>query len=74
MCKHDAFHTEVEINRINDGKNYNVTIQIWCQICGKQFEFIGLPLGVNFDGAAMSTDGKEARLAIKICKDSPSIS
>ena len=73
MCKHDAFHSEVEVNRIDDGKWYQATVQVWCQICGKQFQFIGLPKGVDFNGPAMSADEKEARLAIKVDKDSPSI-
>lgn len=73
MCKHDAFHAETEVNRIDDGKHYQANVQVWCQICGKQFQFIGLPKGVNLNGPAMSADGKEARLAIEICKDSPSI-
>jgi len=73
MCKHDTFHAEVQVNRIDDGKHYQADVQIWCQICGKQFQFIGLPKGVNLEGATMSADHKEARLAIELCKDSPSI-
>ena len=73
MCKHDAFHAEVEVNRIDDGQSFMADIQIWCQICGRQFKFINLPKGVNFGGPGASADGKEARLAIEICNDSPSI-
>lgn len=35
-----------------------------CVDCGVPFSFEGLPLGLNVEGAAMSPDGCEARLAI----------
>lgn len=71
MCEHRAFNAEVQVNRLDDGRHFHADIQIWCEACGKQFQFIGLPLGVKYDGPTMSADAKEARLAIKVCDDLP---
>ncbi|HKB35360.1 MAG TPA: hypothetical protein VKD72_02835 [Gemmataceae bacterium] len=37
---------------------------IRCEQCGTPFRFIGLPAGLGLNGAAVSVDGTEARLAI----------
>ena len=39
-------------------------IRIECAQCEKQFRFLGLPGGVDINGASVSVSGTEARLAI----------
>ena len=49
---------------MEDTGRYMVDLSIRCMECGTPFQFLGLPLGLNFDGATMSLDGQEAHLAI----------
>ena len=39
-------------------------VQVKCTDCGLPFRFIGLPAGLDLNGAAVSADAQEARLAI----------
>ena len=64
MCDHTNFHSNVEINRLEDTKQFVANITIECRDCHLPFQFLGLPLGLNLGGAAMSVDGQEAQLAI----------
>ena len=63
-CEHKDFAAHVSVNRLEDSKRFQADVTIHCSVCGKPFRFIGLPLGLNLVGAAMSVDGREARLAI----------
>lgn len=69
-CKHENFAANVQVNRlqrkegIDDGMRFNADIRIKCADCDLSFRFIGLPAGVDLNGAAVSIDGTEARLAI----------
>lgn len=68
-CLHETFSAKVEIDRITDGERGPVTsfmchVTVTCDQCRVPFQFIGLPLGLQMRGAAMSVDGQEARLAI----------
>lgn len=63
-CKHDLLRVESEIVKIKDNKRFMAEIRIRCDSCKAQFSFIGLPFGLNYNGAAVDSDGTEARLAI----------
>jgi hypothetical protein len=63
-CKHDQFDCEVTVNRLEDTGRFNADVRIKCLQCGTPFRFIGLPCGLDLNGAAVSIDGCEARLAV----------
>jgi len=52
------------VNRLTDSGRFAADVRIKCAQCGEPFRFLGLPCGVDLDGAAVSADGTEARLAI----------
>jgi len=64
MCKHETFEARVAVNRLEDSGRFAADITIKCTQCGVPFRFLGLPAGVDLDGAAVSTDGTEGRFAI----------
>ena len=63
-CAHMNFDAHVSVARLEDSGQFNAEVKIHCVECGMPFRFLGLPLGMNLQGAAMSVDGLEARLAI----------
>ena len=63
-CKHEQFFANVDVQRLEDTGRFAADIRIKCIQCDTPFRFIGLPAGVDLNGAAVSIDGTEARLAI----------
>jgi len=63
-CKHETFEAHVRVNRLKDSGRFNADVKIHCTQCGEPFRFLGLPAGLDLNGAAVSADGTEARLAI----------
>lgn len=63
-CDHPAFEAYVAVNRLEDSKRFAADVRIRCVKCGVPFRFLGLPCGVDLNGAAVSADGTQARLAI----------
>jgi len=63
-CKHECFMANVEVNRHEDTGRFTANVRIQCDQCGKPMRFIGLPMGVDMNGAAVSVDGTEGRFAI----------
>lgn len=63
-CKHLDFSANVKVNRLKDSGRFSADITIMCVDCKTPFRFLGLPAGLDLDGAAVSVDGTEARLAI----------
>lgn len=69
-CQHMNFAANVSVGRHLDDKTethvvgYSAEITVKCAECGKPFQFLGLPMGVDTHGARVSVDGLEARLAI----------
>lgn len=69
-CQHMNFAATVNVGRHLDDKTatyvigYSAEVHIKCAMCGKPFQFLGLPMGVDNQGARVSVDGLEARLAI----------
>jgi len=67
-CDHNDFTAAVEVQHLIDVMKWVLEIQVTCQQCGMMFRFLGLPQGVDLDGAAASVDGTEARLSIAPAK------
>ncbi len=63
-CEHNNFIADVQVDRIEDVGRFNADVRIHCKDCGVPFRFIGLPYGVDLNGATVSVDGTEARLAV----------
>lgn len=64
-CKHESFAANVTVNRLEDTGKFSADIHIACAQCKMPFRFLGLPYGSLIDGAAVSVDGTEARMAIE---------
>jgi hypothetical protein len=64
MCTHEEFSANVQVARVEDTGHFNAEIRIHCVQCGERFCFLGLPTGLDLNGASVSADGTEARLAI----------
>lgn len=68
-CPHMNFLADVAVGRIEPSKagekmRFCADVKIQCAECGLPFRFIGLPAGLDLNGAATSVDATEARLAI----------
>lgn len=64
-CKHSInFHVHGEVSYIEDTDRHVVDIRVTCSSCGKKFIFLGLPAGMDYDGAAVSIDGVIGRFGI----------
>lgn len=63
-CDHPDFRANMAVSRITDTRQFQADVTIQCSVCGMPFRFIGLPCGLDMNGAAVSVDGTEARLAI----------
>lgn len=68
-CKHDNFMCNCEVNRLSSTEGgpinrYTLDVRVKCVTCDTPFRFIGLPAGVDLNGAATSMDACEGRFAI----------
>lgn len=68
-CEHLNFSCECDVNRLSSEKDgpvnrYCLDVRVKCTECGLPFRFIGLPTGIDLNGAAVSIDGTEGRFAI----------
>lgn len=68
-CRHEEFAADVGVHRLTSEEGgpvtgYTADIKIQCAQCGKPFQFLGLEPGVDTQGARVSVDGLEARLAL----------
>lgn len=68
-CDHLNFDANVSVARCLDGDGgpvvgFMAEIRIRCTGCNEEFEFLGLAPGVDNQGARVSIDGKEVRIAI----------
>jgi hypothetical protein len=64
MCEHTEFAAEVDVTRLIDSGRLTADVRIKCAVCGLPMRFIGLPAGLDLNGAATSADGTEGRFAI----------
>lgn len=63
-CDHPSFRANVTVNRLEDTRRFSADVRIECDRCGVPFRFLGLPAGLDLEGASVSADGTEARLSI----------
>lgn len=64
-CKHNESHRAVvSVHCLEDSGRFMADVKIECAKCGRPFQFLGLTLGLDLNGAAMTVDGQEAHLAI----------
>lgn len=67
-CVHESFAAGVTVQRVLDGKGgpprLVAEVKIACTHCGLPFRFLGLPGGLDLEGAAVSGDGEEGRFSI----------
>jgi hypothetical protein len=63
-CAHRGFNSRVVVSRLEDSGRFMADVRITCNECGAAMKFVGLTVGLNLDGAAVSFDGTEARLAV----------
>ena len=73
MCEHKDFEANVVVNRLEDSGRFMADVTIRCKDCGTPFQFVGLPVGLNLDGATVSLDATEARLAIVPRGEAPTV-
>lgn len=64
ICKHEIFEASVTVNRLEDSGKFNMDVKVHCVQCKLPFRFIGLPCGLDLNGATVNSDATEARLAI----------
>lgn len=64
MCDHKDFHAHVGVARMEDTGQFMAEITVKCSECGEPFQFLGLEPGIDTQGARVSIDGLEARIAI----------
>lgn len=63
-CAHMNFAAKVSVNRIEDIGRFAADITVTGSDCGRPFQFLGLEPGLKINGATVSIDGLEARMAI----------
>lgn len=63
-CQHENFAVNVEVTRMEDKELFAADVTIKCADCQQPFKFLGLPCGLDLQGATTSVDQTEARLAI----------
>lgn len=67
-CEHMKFEASVDVGRLTDQDgvvtSYTAAVRIICADCGRDFQFLGLPPGIDLQGARVSIDALEANLAI----------
>ena len=73
-CQHESFRATVNVVRLLDSGRFSADVRVNCDRCGEPFCFAGLPVGLDLDGAAVSVDHQEARIAIYPAKTGPKLS
>jgi len=63
-CPHEIFDCNCNVANIEDVGRFMIDVTVKCAQCGVPFRFIGLPAGLDMNGASVSIDACEARLAI----------
>ena len=63
-CTHNDFLARCHFIRMEDVGKFMLEIRVSCNECGTPFQFVGLPAGLNLNGATVSVDGQEGNFAI----------
>lgn len=64
-CAHEEFITTTRVFTCDSGKKY-IAVKLRCNHCGELVNFKGLPNKIDLNGASVSRDSKEVRLAIEM--------
>jgi hypothetical protein len=71
-----GFRVNADVARLTDQAGaitgFSVELRIECAECSTKFQFLGLEPGVDTQGARVSIDGLEARLAVSPEGERPS--
>jgi hypothetical protein len=63
-CLHDDFTAGLRFVRFEDTGGFMLEARINCKTCGVPMQFLGLRPGLDLQGAAVSLDGLELRIAV----------
>jgi hypothetical protein len=63
-CKHEQFHSAIKVARFEDTGGFMAEITIECSECHTPMQFLGLQPGLDMQGATVSLDELELRIAI----------
>ena len=63
-CKHTEFTSTVGVARLEDIGRFCAEIQITCAQCLTRMVFLGVPMGMDYNGARVSFGGHELRVGI----------
>lgn len=67
MCDHQQFFAKADVTRLTEEEDrskitgYRVELSINCSICGKAFEFVGIPGGYNPSFPTVNVGGTTLR-------------
>ncbi len=64
QCHHPGFEASVRVDRVEDIGRFMASVKIECTACGAKMRFLGVPMGMNYNGATTDVDGTELRLGI----------
>lgn len=63
-CEHEDFEVDAKVIRLSDSGRFTMDVRVKCTQCEHPFRFLGLPMGVDLNGATTSADGTEGRFSI----------
>jgi hypothetical protein len=63
-CMHDDFSAQLRFVRFEDTGGFMLEMTISCKSCGVPMQFLGLQAGMDLQGATVSLDGVELRIAM----------
>lgn len=68
-CEHQNFHALVRVGRISKDEGgpitaYMADITVKCAECQQPFEFVGVPMGLSYDGPMCSPNMQELRIPL----------
>ncbi len=61
-CKHEDFHSDIRVNRIEDLGEFCVELQVRCTQCDTPFQFTGLQTAIASHVPCVSTFGDVVNL------------
>lgn len=69
-CEHLDFEANVEVSRITDGEDGELTniyadVRVWCKECGEALCFIGVPPGLSPRQPRVEIGAKELRCPMR---------
>lgn len=74
-CEHLLTASEVDVTRLFPGTadaRWHAVVEIRCVDCGIPFRFVGLPTGMDANGAGTSADGTQGLFTVYPTRGEPS--